>query len=86
LPLRLNRKALGNFTFVASSDGKAVSGCPENALGEKSAGRLAQRNGYRARAPTPDHADAPRPGKVAVDLPARFDASLYFIGRNHTHL
>jgi tRNA-Thr(GGU) m(6)t(6)A37 methyltransferase TsaA len=33
---------------------------------------------------TPDRADAPRPGEVAVDLPARFDASLYFIGRIHT--
>src|SRR6202163_275032 len=31
-----------------------------------------------------DNASALRPGEVAVDLPERFDASVYFIGRIHT--
>src|SRR6202163_111677 len=31
-----------------------------------------------------DNASALRPGEVAVDLPERFDASVYFIGRIRT--
>ena len=34
--------------------------------------------------PTSQPASDLRPGEIAVELPARFDASLYFIGRIHT--
>jgi tRNA-Thr(GGU) m(6)t(6)A37 methyltransferase TsaA len=41
-------------------------------------------SGAKSERPSGDDRGGIRPGEIAVDLPARYDASLYFIGRIRT--